>query len=280
MPERLVFWGLLAVGIDAGLWLGPHLPPVARADSLLFLLASGISALATGAGLGGAVLMVPALLLLRHLGVIDWPPTAISTVAALSAAVAAGNGARIQRSRGLVDTALAKKMGAIGAAAAIVTALWSARWTPPRLISADLAMALLAVAFLWTSPRLRPAGNNLRPIPTRRILAATAAVALSSGITGMPGSYLLIPLLLWISPLPYRNAAATTLQAIFVIASTTFLLKVHQGFFDLSNALPLLLGSIAGSILGAQWAKAASTKTLRLLATLTIILGSATTLFF
>ncbi|NMP21508.1 sulfite exporter TauE/SafE family protein [Sulfobacillus harzensis] len=280
VPRRLLIGGLILLGLDLGLWVGPHLGLLAHVDSLLFLLALGVAALATGAGLGGAVLMVPVLLFLRHLGIIDWPPTEISTLAAMAAALAAGNGARIQRKKGLVLGGLAWKMGIVGATTAVVMAIWSSRWTPSPIVSLDAFMALTAVLCLWAAPHPREGRSVTAAIPERRILAATMLVAASSGVTGMPGSYLLIPLLLWVSPLPYRQVAATTLQAIFIIALATFLMKVHQGFLSPSHALPLGLGSLIGSMAGARWAQRSSPRTLRLLATLTILLGSATSLFF
>lgn len=272
--------GLAVLGLDLGIWAGPHVPGICTADALLFLLATGVSLLATGAGLGGAVLMVPLLLLLRRLGTIAWPPTQIGALASLSAAVASGMGAHWQRRQGTVHVRLALNMGVVGSAMACAMAVWTRRWSIPAMTGVDLSVATVAVLFLWVRPSGPASDTTLTRGRTYAALIATAGIGLISGITGMPGSFLLIPALVWISRLPHREVVGTSLQAIFFLAATTFVMKLHQGFFNSAAALPLVAGSLVGSRVGSAWARTASPHMLRWLATTTILLGSLATLFF
>lgn len=271
--------GLVALGLDLGIWLSPRIPAIGVTDALLFCLALGVTLMATGAGLGGAILMVPVLLLMRRMGVIVWLPNQIGTLAALSAAVAAGNGARVHHQQGTVVPRLAWPMGVVGSLSALVMAHRALHWNPQSIIYLDTALTVIAVIFLWATPKAR-SRQDTATSTARLILTvlATIIIGVSSGITGMPGSFLLIPALLRIARLPYRHAVGTSLQTIFFIASTTFLIKLHQGFFPLSFGVPILAGSLTGSALGSRWASASSQRTLRILATATILLGSAAAL--
>ncbi len=266
--------GFVGLGVDAGLWLAPHVPSICISDALLCLISISVSALATGAGLGGAVLMVPVLLVLHRMNVVPLPPQQIGTLAALSAAIASGIGSQTHRRHGTVVWRTSWKMGVVGSMVAVLTAHWVYHWPPLFVVGADALMASLAVLFLWIAPR--HSGSPRAPhLETALVLCATAGVGVSSGITGMPGSFLLIPAVLWITRLPYRQAVGTVLQAIFFLAISTFLMKLHQDLFNLEASLPVILGSLAGSTLGSQWGLGTSIRTLRLLATATIILGSA-----
>jgi uncharacterized membrane protein YfcA len=97
-------------------------------------------------------------------------------------------------------------MGIAGAVVALILAYWSYRWGIHNLTLIDSIVALLAVLGLWMH---RDTCKRPHILSQRRIMgliAITALVGISSGVTGMPGSFLLIPATFWMTPLPYRTA--------------------------------------------------------------------------
>lgn len=273
-----LYWtiGLIGIGLDLGIWLQARIPSVLTGDALLFLIAVGVGIVATGAGLGGAVLMVPVLLMLRRVGVVLMTPPEISMLAALCAAIAAWTGSRAHRRENTVVPTLALPMGVTGSLVAIVTSYWSYRWDGPAVIWIDTAAAGLGVLFLWLSPGQRPQNRPLGRPAHIALMAATAGVGLLAGVTGMPGSFLLIPAVLWLTRIPYRHVVGTTLQAIALIATTTFAMKFHQNLFSSGALAPMAIGSLAGSSIGAKWGVQSTAKSLRVLATGTILIGCLT----
>lgn len=90
-------------------------------------------------------------------------------------------------------------------------------------------------------------------------------LGLSSGLMGIGGGVLFMPILLYGFGLSVRNAAGTGVLLLFVtVAVGTFEQALH-GFVSIRLAMALLVGSSVGSQLGALTTHVLSNRTLRLL---------------
>lgn len=269
--DRLM-WGIpLLAGIDLGIGLNLIGGTPVEMDALLMLLATAIGFLAAGAGLGGAILMVPVLLWLHREGWADVSTANIAGLASLGAMMSAYRASRVYRREKIIDRNKARMMGATGTVAALMTSLWSYHWGGHGLLALDLGVALLGTIFLWWRPASKVAG--VVKIHPMRLYGGTALIGIISGVTGMPGSFLLIPLMLWSTPLPYRQVVATVLQVIFYLALISSLIRAGQHLIDWRLAIPIVIGSAIGSTMGSHWGLRMSPYVLRMIATVVIVLG-------
>jgi uncharacterized membrane protein YfcA len=87
----------------------------------------------------------------------------------------------------------------------------------------------------------------------QRLLLAGALTGLLSGLFGVGGGFVIVPMLILVSGLPMRQAVATSLAVIVLISSTGFASFLWQQslpalFWPLAGGA--LLGMLAGSLLG------------------------------
>lgn len=79
------------------------------------------------------------------------------------------------------------------------------------------------------------------------------AAGLSSGLFGIGGGTVIVPLLVWRLGFDQHRAHATSLAAIVLIAVAGAVTFAGDGEIDLSIALPLALGGVIGAPLGARF---------------------------
>jgi hypothetical protein len=132
----------------------------------------------------------------------------------------------------------------------------------------------------------RPAQHNWvqrLPFKTRfktsklYISAAPAAglgvvVGLLSGVMGVGGGFLMVPILIYILRVPTNIAIGTSLfQVIFVSAITTVLQAVWNQTVDVALALILMTGGVAGAQAGASAGQHLRAEQLRLLLAILVL---------
>ncbi len=251
--------------------------------TLGLLLAGGFVAGGYGTliGAGGGILMVPLLLL--------FPDASASAVAATSlvAVLFTGISATIAYSRlGRIDY----KLGIVLALATVPGAVLGAFLTgniPRGAFQAALGILLLAAAAYsltrkpYPASALKSAGSDLRVLvdragvryvyPLRRALGQSICLStgLLSGMTGIGGGILQVPLFVHTLKVPIKVAAATSQ---FIITTTAFaatLTNLTLGHLegDWGPAIALTAGVVAGAQLGARLStRLSSTALARLLA--------------
>lgn len=122
---------------------------------------------------------------------------------------------------------------------------WLGHWVPEGLLITGFCLLVLWSAWrLWRGAQQSRAGTGpLRYLP---LLAIGLGVGVLSGLMGVGGGFLVVPALLWFTPLSVMAATATSLAVVVVVSGGGFLLYLGQ-----AQPPALLLGALAfGGALG------------------------------
>ena len=90
-----------------------------------------------------------------------------------------------------------------------------------------------------------------------------AASGVTSGLLGVGGAIVLVPLMTRVLRLSQHRAHGTSLAVVLFTATAAFLGYLRTGNVDILATLPLVAGSVVGSPLGARWAHATPAAALR-----------------
>ncbi|WP_165491950.1 sulfite exporter TauE/SafE family protein [Egibacter rhizosphaerae] len=247
---------------------------MALADPDLWLVltaALGAAAVGAAGGIGGAVLLVPGLVLA---GV---PQALAASLGLLTVAAGSLAAAPRQLAQRLINHRLAVVLeltATIGAVAGAVLA----GVVPPELFNVVLAVAVLTAAagsFGRRGMRNRPdpalgadevgehpgrlagvyrLGEEVVPYCARRVpagLGLSGVVGVVAGLTGTSGGYLKTPLMSEVMHVPVKVAAATTTLASGLTAVAALIVYVGRGDVDPLLGAVAVIGAIAGGMLGA-----------------------------
>jgi len=227
-------------------------------------------------GAGGSVFAVPLLMLLAGLPMTDAVGISLGAVTASTLYGSIRNA--IQRGK---KTSVLWKPGVVLASAGVITAplgkwlgLHVHEWI---LISAFSALAVIIAARMWLGATKQPntttivrAGNfthtpspdllcslsktgqfELRPRCVSGLLAGGMLVGLLSGLFGVGGGFLIVPLLLTLSSVSMAQAVGTSLVIIALISGSGFV--THLWLSDVHNWSILTwvaTGGVIGMIIG------------------------------
>jgi len=210
---------------------------------ILKLVALGAGAGGLGAllGIGGGLILVPALVFLADLSFTHAVGTSLVCVVGTSVASSA-----VLFSRERIDVSLAIELQCFAVAGAVTAGLL-APFVPVRLLYVAFALVLLVAAWR-TVPR--PALPAAVP-PGRRSGSAARAGALGGGtiasLLGVGGGVVFVPLLHLVAGLDFHRSAATSVYIIGVTAGSGALVYVARGVVDLEVVVPTMLGVLAGA---------------------------------
>jgi hypothetical protein len=122
---------------------------------------------------------------------------------------------------------------------------WLGRFIPETwLIVGFCALVLWSAWRMWRGASL-PAkeGGRERPVA---LVGIGLGVGLLSGLMGVGGGFLIVPALLWLTPLTLLHAMATSMAVIALVSGGGFLIYL----LDAQPPLPLLGGLAAGGACG------------------------------
>jgi uncharacterized membrane protein YfcA len=210
-------------------------------------------------GGGGAILALPVLVY-----ILDEPVGPASTasliVVALAAAVGAGSLAR----HGHVCWRLALTFSVPAAAGSLLGAIANSAVSGPALMLAFVPVMLLAAFGTWQrAGQARDDRDDGCPPPAyARVLAAGAAVGLLTGLFGVGGGFVIVPVLtLWFG-LAFRRAVASSLVIITLTglaALASHLVTGARPDLPVTAALArsTALGALCGTLVGQRLPQAA-----------------------
>ena len=230
------------------------------ATSAVLGLLIGVLLALTGAG--GGILAVPLLVFGVHLGVAQASPIALMAVG-----MAAGVGAVLGLRAGIVRYKAALLIAGAGMLLAPV-GLWLAGRIDNRWLSVLFALVLMYVAWkTWRGARAPAPGATAAPAPVcarspvtqRFIWTRPCALALGlsgtvagllSGLLGVGGGFVMVPVLKRYTDLTMQSVVATSLAVIALVSVTGVAASAASGALDWSIALPFTGGAVAGMLAG------------------------------
>jgi uncharacterized membrane protein YfcA len=244
------------------------LAPLALA-ALAFVTA-GIGAMG---GIGGAVLLVPVLVLLGVDPVVA-APLGLLTVASGSLAAAPR-----QLDAGLVHQRLGVLLEVTASVGALLGAL-IADEVPETVLAVALALVAIAAGLanlrnrgLRNQPRgsfvaeepgewpgtlggaYRLAEDEVVPYRAQRVRAGLAGMTFAgfvTGVAGVGGGWIKTPLLSEVMHVPVRVAAATSTFTVGITSATALLVFAGQGRLDAEGGAAVVAGALLGGLVGAR----------------------------
>jgi uncharacterized membrane protein YfcA len=231
--------------------------------ALVGLLVGGLGSML---GIGGGVLLIPILTGLFGLPIKTAIGASIVTVIATSSAAGA-----VYLSRGLTHTRLAMIMEiatTLGAVAGGVTALLLS----PNLLAGLFGVVLIYVFYnmsrrkqgdtltgptgMLDSEYLDPKTNQTVTYGVKRLpwgLGASFLAGNISGLLGIGGGVIKVPVMTLVMGMPMRAAVATSNFMIGITAATSAVIYYQRGYVDPRVAVPTALGVLIGAQFGSRF---------------------------
>ncbi len=221
----------------------------------LALFVTGIAAGILGAllGRGGGIFLVPALTVLYHLPIRIAVGTSLTGVIATSAGVAAVT----QRGRG-ADVGLALRLEAATAAGAILGG-WLAGLASGRLLSVLFALVTFATAgYLLRKTRQLDATGIHESLFTRHYqirhwpfgLAVAFGAGMVSGLLGVGGGFIKVPVMYAVMGVPLGVATATSNFMVGITAAASVFVYYGRGDLYPLVVVPTVVGVFVGAVIG------------------------------
>jgi len=216
-------------------------------------------------GIGGCSIMLPILVFVYNYSEAVAIGTTITAVV-----LTALSGALAHMRIGNVDKRTALVVGFAGVAgAAIGDAIFVLLVGSPSILDLVLGFAFLYASLRMVVEGLRGIGKGVTEgdkVPGTQATKAAIGLAtgITSGIVGLGGGYLLVPLFIYVLGSPIRIAIGTSLLSFLPLAITSAAPKLFMGQADPLAAIALGLGTIVGAQIGAKLVPKVPSKTLKL----------------
>ncbi len=239
-------------------------------------------------GLGGGVVIIPLLTIVLGVDVrYAIGASLISVIATSSGAAAAYVRDGISNIRIGMFLEIATTLGALGGA-------FLALFVPSGVIALIFGLVLLYSAYLMfrappgdappipadpLATRLRMNGTfpgrdgprpyNVRSVPAGFSMMAVAGVL--SGLLGIGSGALKVIAMDRVMRIPFKVSTTTSNFMIGVTAAASAGVYLNRGYIDPVLALPIMLGVLAGSLVGSRFLAVAGTRALRIVFAVTIV---------
>ncbi len=246
----------------------------------LGLFAVGMTAGSLGAllGLGGGIFLVPALTLLFDLPVRTAVGVSLIGVIATSAGVAS-----VSRPGRGADVGLALRLEIATTSGALLGG-FAAGLLPQRMLALVFAVVVLASAaytFLKTRQKAGPTSEpqieslfrtDYHPRRWGIGLSFSALAGALSGLSGIGGGFIKVPVMYSVMDVPLGVATATSNFMVGITAAASAMLYYSRGDINPLVAVPTALGVFAGAMLGARLASRLRADVLRRLLIVLLVL--------
>jgi uncharacterized membrane protein YfcA len=224
-------------------------------------------------GIGGGVILIPlALYVPPFLGLPAYSMGQVIGMSMVQVLAASVMGLRSHARRGAVPRELVIPLAVAVGIGAVVGGLASGV-LPEALLKVVFAAIALVAALLMLAPTQPAAEGTTIPEGFRRFPAALLSlfVGLASGLLGIGGGILMIPLLTTIFRLPIRLVIGTSIAVVFVAGLMGTLGKAMAHQIPWRESGFLVLGALAGAPLGARLSHRLPVSWLRKLLAVTLL---------
>jgi len=222
----------------------------------LFFIGLGGSFVSAMTGLGGAIIIVPALLYLPPLigvGCLDMKQVAGITIAMVFTASLIGTFTHHRHKS--VSKSLVLIMGITGFLTCFGGAYLSKYTKADFLLAIFAVMSVIAAVMMWI-PRREQGGE----VPANEVqfnragaFLIAAVVGFVGGMVGAPGAYIFIPLMIYVLQIPTRIALGSTMGIVFISSVAGLLGKIFTGQVPYLPTAAVVLGAIPGARMGGHF---------------------------
>lgn len=239
----------------------------------LFLLIIGLAAgvLSGLFGIGGGVLIVPGLILIAGFSLVQATGTSLAAILLPVGLL----GVLVYRRARIIDLR-ASILIAAGLMGTVAVGAWLANALPGELMKRLYGVFLLYVGGRFVAPldilrRLRglsadtpPEPEEIPHPPAAVLLGVGLAAGVLSGLFGIGGGNIIVPILTSFLGYPAKRAIATSLGALLPpIGLPGVLYYHHAGTLDLLTAVPVAAGLFLGTVFGARFTIRLPSKTIK-----------------
>jgi uncharacterized membrane protein YfcA len=222
---------------------------------LLAIIGLGAGALGAMLGVGGGIIMVPAL---TFLGIS--PSQTAST--SLVAVTATGVSSTVEYTRQKrIEYRLGILMAALAVPGAVVGAFLSSTITLEQFrLYFGIFLMLVGIYVLYKNSILRERVEGPKRLNSYRLLgisSASFAAGIISSLFGVGGGTIFVPLLLLIVGVGMHRAAATSQLTLVITSAAGVATHAFLGHPDYIYAVALSAGAIVGAQIGARMSKSA-----------------------
>lgn len=236
----------------------------------------GVGLVVGGFGGGGSVLTVPALVFL-----LGQRPHSAGTASLVIVGISALIGLLARARAGQIRWAAGVGFGAIGTLTAVAGTILGRDLDPDILLLAFAAVILMAALPMLRRPTDTPAALLATELasPARFILIviAGAVTGLATGLFGVGGGFLVVPVFVVALRWPIQIAVGTSLLVIVINAIASLSARVTTESFNWTVIIPVTIGAVIGTLLGkAATDRLSSTSLSRVFAALLVAVAAYT----
>ncbi len=246
--------------------------------AVIFILGLVVSFFSGFLGIGGGIIMAPALLyLIPATGAATLDLKIVTGLTVTQGLFATLSGAIKHGSYNFVSRSLVLYMGVTILVFSLGGALLS-RWVSNNLLGGVFAMLALVAAVLMFVPQPQ---RDVEVLPhevsfsRQKAVTIAAIIGFLGGLVGQGGSFILIPLMLFVLKVPTRIALGSNLAIVFISALAGFVGKIATGQAPIILATALVLGALPGAQIGGLVSKRTRPVTLRAILACVIALAAA-----
>ncbi len=243
---------------------------------VLFASALGVGFISAMAGIGGGSLLVPFMVLVLGYDI------KVAVAASLLCVIATSSMAASEYlKRGIVDLRTALLLEPVTSLGAVIGANLTLT-LPSDIVEGLLGILLLYVSLTMLRKSIRKdntetSTNDFVEMSKKRKIAGTLAsftAGLTSGMLGIGGGVLKVPIMTLVMGIPIKTAVATSSFMIGLTASSGGIIYLVSGMVRAEIAASLIAGIIPGAFLGAKYMRKLEPRTVRLIFSLLLLYAS------
>ena len=227
---------------------------------LTLLLIGAVGGFLSGLlGIGGGVILIPLLIYVGHISI-----KVAASVSMVVIIFASSSGTLAHYGRGNVHVSTGIWMGLASISGALGGSFFSGVFSEDFFYYLYVGLVAGATVMLLFHRQEDPAiarQYHLRRLPT---VFVGLFQGLVTGVLGIGGGFIVIPLMVSFLDMPIHKAVGTSLVVILFAAVTGFIGKLAIGHFDLQVILCVVLGTVPATQAGAWAAQKSSPRLLRL----------------
>lgn len=196
-------------------------------------------------GVGGGIVFVPALLYVAGWNITEAVAASLAIIvfSSLSGTI------RNARSENPVEWRTAGLLS-LAVAPSTLIGVGISRVSPDVVV--ELAFAALLLALAYPTARGRSESASGGKIPVALVLAAGVGIGALSGLVGVGGGVLMVPLMVLGMGLTTKTAVSTSLAVVLSAGLVGALGYIAIGVVDLAELPPLIVGAIIGAWIGVR----------------------------